>query len=59
MQKQPFPVEGEVKGLRIGGGGGLKHFRTGGVTDLWERGGGTFAGGWVSTLLRAMVNVTI
>ena len=41
MQKQPFPVEGEVKGLRIGGGGGgLKHFRTGGVTDLWERGGG-------------------
>ena len=41
-----------------GGGGGVKHFKTRGVTDLWGR-GGTFAGGWVSTLLRVMVNVTV
>ena len=38
-----FQSEGGVKSLSTGGGGGLKKFRTGGITDL----GGTFTWGSV------------
>ena len=41
MQKQPFPVRGGSKKFEDWGLGGLKNFRTGGVTDL----GGSFPGG--------------
>ena len=52
MQKQPFPVGGGSKKFEDWGGGGLKKFRTEGVTDL---GGSLFWGDLYSLHVKNMI----